>query len=64
LEDNALFHIGQLQFYIFNEIGKLVLNPTLTKEVKTIDLSQLEKGVYYIQIKGDRLNATQKIIKQ
>lgn len=53
---------------IFNIFGQLVQSIPLEngddKMLRTIDLSAYENGIYYIQLNGDGLRYTQKVVKQ
>lgn len=49
---------------IYNVSGQQVYNGTMTGNNTNIDVSNLADGMYYIQLKGDNTNATQKFIKQ
>lgn len=49
---------------IFNVAGQQVYNTNISGNNTSIDVSNLTNGMYYIQLKGEHTNATQKFIKQ
>lgn len=51
---------------IYNQIGKLVFTENLDQVFNYIDISSLNKGVYYINltdVKGEKIGKTEKIVK-
>jgi PKD repeat protein len=56
----------KLELTIFNMIGKLVHTETYTstgKSSKIVDLSDVSKGIYLINLKGETGNITRRIVK-
>ena len=49
-------------YKIFNTLGQIVKQDTLNGE--TIDLSMISNGVYSLQLSGNKINQTKKIIKE
>ena len=51
----------QLKVVVYNVLGKEILNKSITN---SIDISQLEKGVYILQLSDGVKLTTQRIIKK
>ena len=51
----------QLKVVVYDVLGKLVMNKSITN---SIDISQLEKGVYILQLSDGAKVTTQRIIKK
>ncbi len=49
---------------IYDLTGKEVYQVSLEKNSNTIDLSQLQRGIYFLNIIGDQISTTQKIVKK
>jgi Secretion system C-terminal sorting domain len=49
---------------IFDSVGRLVKNKKMQNDFSTIDFSDLTKGIYLVQIKGNNQITHRKIIKQ
>ena len=54
----------QAEIMIFNTIGKLVYSGVIDDAQQYIDLSNLEKGLYFIRIDGRNISESGKFIKQ
>lgn len=52
-----------VQVQIVSISGKIVLEKSLTSQDNSIDLSRVESGLYFVQLKGERINYTQQIVK-
>lgn len=53
-----------VQATIFNTSGQQVISHNIDINNKTIDISTLPQGMYYIRLKGESINSTSKFIKQ
>jgi hypothetical protein len=59
------YTIGQLQVEIYDVTGKIVMNHSATTHLSSIDLSGMEKGVYFVRVtdNGNALNTSKLILK-
>lgn len=48
---------------ILNSVGKIVLKSTIISKFKTMDLSELQKGVYLIRLSNENYTKSMKIVK-
>jgi len=58
-----LLDFENTSFVIFDVIGKTVCNSEITASTNIVDISSLENGIYFIQIKNQNKKATLKFIK-
>ena len=49
---------------LFNSLGQLVKEETITKKIQNFDMESLQSGIYYYQITSPTINLKGKIIKQ
>ena len=66
--DNILFIEGieseEFDVNIYNHAGKLVKSKTgVNKERNSIQLTYLPSGMYFVQLKNEKINVTKKVIK-
>jgi len=50
--------------YIYNKNGQLLLEQNLLNNTETINLNNLNNGIFYTQIKGNQTNTIKKIVKK
>ncbi len=53
-----------LQIKVLNNIGQQVASYTLSGESMPVDVSRLSKGVYYVTVTGEGINAKEKLVIQ
>lgn len=62
---NVVFEEGEkIEAHIFNTSGQLLLNSKLEESSKSIDISELNPGIYILRITADDETFTQKFIKR
>lgn len=49
---------------IYNALGQVIVNKSLSNQTETIDISQLQTGVYVVSVKIDGANKTFRILKK
>ena len=49
---------------VFSEMGQLVLSQKLQSESQTLELNNLQSGIYFIQIVGNNNTTVHRIIKK
>lgn len=54
----------QREIFIFDELGKLCLNTIFLEKNVVLNLKQLNKGVYFIQVKTNERLTTKKFVKE
>lgn len=59
--DNSAFD-SPLTVTVFDNLGKVIINTKISQQLEAIDISQLNNGVYFITLRNNRVNQTQKII--
>lgn len=63
--DNIIIEVENLSdLQILDVLGKIVLETSLQKQNNTINISQLNNGIYYFKIKQGGTNIIKKVIKQ
>lgn len=60
---NTLNNVDALSLSVYSLEGKLIKKQVLNKQQNTIDISTLESGMYFINLKSDKATKTIKIIK-
>ena len=61
--DQVINGNDQVELTIFDLMGKKIIYSTCTTAKCTIDVSKMEEGIYFIQMKNGNQSATQKFIK-
>jgi subtilisin family serine protease len=57
-------NLEEINFSIFNSLGQLVRNYTLSKSINVINANDLERGCYFYKIEGNGISHTGKLIKK
>lgn len=60
----SAFGTDKLQGEISNVLGQTISNFNITQQNKTLDVSQLPTGIYFIKIQGDGYKGTTKFVKE
>ena len=60
----SAFATDKLQGEISNVLGQTISTFNITQQNKTLDVSQLPSGIYFIKIQGDGYNGTTKFVKE
>ena len=55
--------VGPYRYRVFNSIGQLIRESEENKSNFTVDVSNLETGIYFFSISGDDIQEVQKVIK-
>ncbi|NOZ45452.1 MAG: T9SS type A sorting domain-containing protein [Chlorobi bacterium] len=53
---------NQSTVFIYNLIGSIIYTKQITQANATLNISDLQKGIYFIQVKSDKSSSTEKII--
>ena len=57
--------INTCEFKMYNALGKMVLNTTITRQQTTLDMSRLQSGIYfYTAVSGSKVIQSGKLISQ
>jgi hypothetical protein len=59
---SSITNYGTIDFVITNSLGKIVISAQLEEGQKIVDLSQLEKGIYFVELKADGAKYLKKIV--
>lgn len=59
--DNSAFD-NPLEVKVFDSLGKVIINTKISNQLEAIDISQLNNGVYFITLRNNGVNQTQKIV--
>ena len=60
-------NVNQLGYYnltIFNNLGEIIIEKRLSGSTNNVNVSELNKGIYFLNIKTDESSQTIKFIKQ
>lgn len=55
--------INNPSIQILNSLGEVILKKSITDKVMSVDVSKLEQGIYFLQVKGSNFTTTKKFIK-
>jgi hypothetical protein len=62
---NNMSQFNNYELMIYNELGENVMNTTLTKQVTTIETSNLSSGIYFYKVIGnDKTIQSGKLVSQ
>jgi hypothetical protein len=56
--------INDAKITLYNSLGQVVLEKTISKSVSILSLETLNSGVYYYKVQSDIVSQSGKIIKQ
>ena len=60
LNHTSLKEASQIQ--VLNSIGQTVFEETITSNYKTVDLSKLNNGVYFVKIVSDKQSVIKRVV--
>ena len=55
--------VSDTEVIIYNALGKVVKTTRITSDKKSIDISKLSKGVYFVKLEANKKSMTQKLIR-